>query len=132
MRLGRLRRRLASGKEPCANHRCTVRPDRPIREPMSAVVTPGHEVQALAHIDTVFEHGEHGEPGSREESEQDAFLTPARLPSLLAGALLAWFLLARHVAFRPGSELTASGHSLLNSSPNASGLPPQLPVGHLS
>src|SRR5215470_2059751 len=85
------------------------------RQPSSP---PGHEAQALARLDPVFEHVEQGEPGSREQSEQDAARSPARLPSLLAGALLAWFLLARHVEFRQGLELTVSGHSLLNASPN--------------
>src|SRR5713226_2933000 len=62
---------------------------------------PGHEVQALARSDPVFAHVEQDEPVPRDESEQDAFLPPAPVQSLLALAL-AWLARARHVGFQPG------------------------------
>src|ERR1700730_8936431 len=83
-----------------------------------------HAVQELARIHPVFENVERGEPLPLDACEQDVFLPPARVLSLLALAR-AGLAPARHVGFQPGSELRASGHSLLNSSRDATDLPPQ-------
>ena len=80
---------------------------------------PGYEVQGLARSDPVFEHAEQDEPAPHDESEQDAFLLPARVPSVLALALT-WLVFAKHVGFRPGSGLTVFGHCLPSSCRDAS------------
>src|SRR6266516_6463814 len=58
---------------------------------------------------------------------QDAFLLPARVPSLLALAL-GWLVSVSHVVFRRGLELTASVHSLISSFRYAIRRRPEVPV----
>jgi hypothetical protein len=80
-------------------------------QPLSAL---GAEVQRLVRIDPAFALAALLALTQRGACEEDAFLLPAQVQSLLALAR-APPVLVKHVGFRPDSALRASSHSQLNS-----------------